>query len=351
MLIDLRLQHFRSYKDDSFEFDKGVNIIVGPNASGKTNLLEAILVSCVGGSYRGKDNELIAFKSAWSRLDAHTAKQQRVVKITSTESKTNKLFEIDGHKFSRLPLQHTEPVVLFEPTYLQLLHGSPELRRSFMDDLLEQTISGFGLLRRQYRRALTQRNHLLKKGRSLANQQLFAWNVRLSELGGQIAAERLKLIEHLNKAISKQYSSLANKRHRVELRYEASCSPQRYSSELLKALEKNVEQDMTRGFTGQGPHRDDLTAFLNNKTIAGSASRGETRTLLLALKLLEVQLIENSRQQPPILLLDDVFGELDGARRQALTAALKEYQSFITTTDADVVIQHFMGKAAIVPLS
>ncbi len=350
MINDLRLQHFRSYKDDSFEFDPGVNIIVGPNASGKTNLLEAVLVTCSGSSYRGKDNELVAFRAAWARLDAHAGSQNRVVKLRrASEDKTTKQFEIDGHVLSRLPLSRTVPVVLFDPNHLHLLHGPPELRRNFLDDLLEQTITGYGSLRRQYRRALSQRNHLLKRGPAAAQQQLFAWNIRLSELGGQLARERLKLVEAFNKKISKHYSQLANRRQRVNLLYETTCDPAHYSSQLLKRLEQTIEQDIARGFTSHGPHRDDMAVSLNNQPAATSASRGETRTLLLALKLLEVKLVEDSRQQTAVLLLDDVFSELDGARRRALTEVLRDHQAFITTTDADVVVQHFMGNCRIIP--
>ncbi len=351
MISDLRLQHFRSYKDDSFEFDPGVNIIVGPNASGKTNLLEGILVSCVGSTYRGKDVELIAFKSSWARLDAHTKNQTRTVKIKHVaEERVTKQFDIDGHSLTRLPLARTLPVVLFDPTHLQLLHGAPELRRNFIDDLLEQTSNGYATLRRHYRRALSQRNNLLKRGHSVASQQLFAWNIRLSELAGQLVEKRMVLIADFNKSIGRRYSQLANKRQRVKLVYESSCDPLHYSSQLLKKLEQSIEQDLARGFTTHGPHRDDIVVILNNKPAEISASRGETRTLLLALKLLEVDLVERVREMAPILLLDDVFSELDGARRRALTEVLQDHQSFITTTDADVVVQHFTENTHVIPL-
>lgn len=349
-ILNLRLQHFRSYKDDSFEFGPGVNIIVGPNASGKTNLLEAVLVNCTGSSHRGRDVELVAFKAGWARLDGHAGHQTRIVKLKKEgDQRLTKQFEIDGHKLSRLPLTRTIPVVLFDPNHLLLLHGAPEMRRSFLDDLLEQTVTGYGVLRRQYRRALSQRNALLKSGRLNANPQLFVWNVRLSELGGRIAQERYRLVELFNKSIAKHYSQLAGKRQRVKLGYESSCDPAHYSSQLLKKLEQQIDQDILRGFTGHGPHRDDLSVLLNGQAASTSASRGETRSLLLALKLLELAVVEDSRQQPAILLLDDVFSELDGARRMALTDVLQGHQSFITTTDADVVVQHFMGNCHIIP--
>ena len=142
MLSDLRLQHFRSYNNTSFELSKGVNIVVGPNASGKTNLLEAILVLCRGNSYRAKDTELIQFEQPWSRLDATINDNTvRTVKLFNNQT-PSKLFEINKKEYKRLPATQTLPAVLFEPNHLQLLSGSPERRRDYLDDLVEQTISG-----------------------------------------------------------------------------------------------------------------------------------------------------------------------------------------------------------------
>lgn len=118
----------------------------------------------------------------------------------------------------------------------------------------------------------------------------------------------------------------------------------------MTLLEQNIQKDRLRGFTGNGPHRHDLQVVLNDHPASLSASRGETRTLLLALKILELKLLERARDKKPLLLLDDVFSELDGARRKALTQFLEQYQSFITTTDADIVVQHFMDNCTILPI-
>lgn len=351
MITDIRLQNFRSYKDDSFELNPGVNIIVGPNASGKTNLLEAVQVICLGSSYRARDIELIRFNKPWARLDAHTQTGQRTVKLQRTENSAVKTFEIDKQKFTRLSLIKMLPVVLFEPNHLQLLHGAPELRRGFMDDLLEQTIPEFSRLRRQYRRALAQRNALLKKGSQAGSSQLFAWNIRLSELGGRIAGHRQTLIVNIEKEVSKLYSTLANSKTKVTISYDTTCSVENYSSSLLKKLESSLELDYARGFTGHGPHRDDLVVRLGGHPAQHTASRGETRTLLLTLKIIELRLIEKIQDKKPLLLLDDVFSELDGARRRALTEFLQGYQTFITTTDADVVVEHFSESCNVIPVA
>src|SRR3982751_2667333 len=136
MITGLRLQNFRSYSDESFELSPGVNIVVGPNASGKTNLLEALLVLARGNSYRAKDSELVQFKKPWARLDAHLGDSElRTVKITADPPTKN--YEITGKAYKRLTLNNTLPIVLFEPEHLRLLSGGPERRRDHLDDLLE----------------------------------------------------------------------------------------------------------------------------------------------------------------------------------------------------------------------
>jgi len=350
MLESIRLQHFRSYTDDSFEFDPGVNIIVGPNASGKTNLLEAVLVVARGSSYRAKDTELVQFDVPWARLEARTPEGARVVKLQKQDVAAKKTFEINEQVFQRLSLQKTIPIVLFEPNHLSLLTGSPELRRNFLDDLIEQTLPGFSTTRRAYRRVLAQRNALLKKGFHAASSQVFVWNLRLSELGGRIASERLKRIESIQTLATETYQGLSGSDAEVNISYESSCMIEQYETSLLKLLEKNLERDCLLGFTTAGPHRDDMRVVLNGRPVEETASRGETRSLVLMLKIIELQLLGDARGVTPLLLLDDVFSELDGKRRHALTAHLQRYQTFITTTDADVVLKHFTESCNIIPL-
>lgn len=351
MIRDIRLQHFRSYGDETFEFEPGVNIIVGPNASGKTNLLEAILVVARGSSYRVKDSDLVQYDKPWARLDAHDETAAlRTVKIVR-EPKPAKTYEIEGRLYRRLSAAKTVPTVVFEPNHLLMFGGAPELRRSYLDDLLEQLQPGYGTLRRDYRRVLAQRNALLKRMGVRAKPQVFPWNVRLSELGGRIARARLGLLETMNTRASELYGSLAHKETPVELLYDSRLAADVYESQLLHVLETNFDLDVARGFTGIGPHREDLTVLLNGRQAQSSASRGETRTAVLMLKVMELQLLQDARGIAPLLLLDDVFSELDGARRQALTSYLSDYQTFITTTDADVVVHHFMDKSHIIPLT
>lgn len=351
MITSVRLQNFRSYKDGSFEFDPGVNIVVGPNASGKTNLLEAVMVLSRGGSFKARDIELVQFKKPWARLEGNFEKQSRVVKIETSGEQAIKTFVIDEKPFKRLGLERTIPVVLFEPNHLQLVSRGPEGRRDYFDDLLERSQPHFKTLSAGYRRTLAQRNTLLKQHRTRATQQLFAWDIRLSELGSQIALARQQLIDEINKGISKNYSKIAGKRCKVELRYDCQFPAANYASRMLSKLEKNVDLDFERGFTGSGPHREDILFYLNNQPAAASASRGETRSLLLALKIFELELIAKTRGLPPIFLLDDVFSELDGKRRRALVDHLAGRQTIITTTDAEAVIEYFSNNHNLISLA
>ncbi|HUY53270.1 MAG TPA: DNA replication and repair protein RecF [Candidatus Dormibacteraeota bacterium] len=347
MITDIHLQNFRSYKDSSFDISNGVNIIIGQNGSGKTNLLESIMIITSGSSYRSKDHNLVLIGSEWARVEVHTPDQTRVLKIIKDQSDSLvKNFIINSKPITRLKLEQKLPIVLFEPNHLQLFTGSPQARRDYLDDILEQTKPGYGRLISKYKRLVTQRNNLLKKP-PIDKHSIFAWNVQLSELGGKINKQRQELVDAINKKITDIYRSVSNNKENIKLKYVSEFELNNYETKLLKALE-NFSQDQLRGHTLHGPHRDDFKIYLNNYEFSAVASRGEIRTTLLALKLIEAKIIEDYTNKKPILLLDDVFGELDQQRRKLLTNKINNYQSFITTTDADVVNKHFDKTANII---
>lgn len=351
MITYARLQHFRSYTDGSFEFDPSVNIIVGPNASGKTTILEAILVALSGKSFKATDKELLQANSSWARIDIGDERSNRTCKIEANDERTIKTFEIENKVYKRLSREVTIPSVLFEPNHLLLFHGSPELRRTFLDDLISQIVPGYVTVLNHYKRVLSQRNALLKQPGIPSTDQLFVWNLRLSELAGKIVRERQVIIKEFNSQASDLYSEVSGVHTKIELSYATPINQDSYETSLLQALEQNIDRDSVLGFTSRGPHREDVKLCINGKDAGEVASRGEIRTIVLVLKMLEAQFIETARKQLPILLFDDVFSELDGKRRQALVAFLKPYQSIITTTDADVVIDHFTAEANVIALS
>jgi DNA replication and repair protein RecF len=341
VISTIRLQNFRSYTDDSFEFEPGVNIVVGPNASGKTNLLEAVLVLARGNSYRARDTELIKFDKAWARLDGYFNQQSRALKLEKADKLIDKTYLLEDKAYKRLSLEKTAPVVYFEPNHLQLITRGPDQRRDYFDELLERSVTGFKSVAASYYRTLAQRNALLKRGPAAGKQQLFAWNIRLSELGEKIAQAREDLAAAVNGELEKTYRKISKKKIGIEFIYKSQFSPANYGSRMLRKLETNLEEDYQKGFTSHGPHREDYLITIGGQPANITASRGESRSLILALKIFELGLIEKVRDQRPIFLLDDVFSELDGARRQALVNYLKKRQTIITTTDAESVIEHF----------
>lgn len=348
----LQLQNFRSYKDYSLELSPGVNIIVGPNASGKTNLLEALYVVSTGKSFRVKDENLINFNSDWARLDSRHKNTERTVKISRINGRLNKDLVIDGVSNVKIQKEKIIPVTLFEPQDLKLFSDPPETRRNYLDAIIEQADITYYQIRSKYKKVLFQRNKYLKNSKhvSTTKDDLFVWDLQLSNLGALIFKQRNQMIKQINETTNETYSRISQKKSNLKLVYKPSISAKDYSSAMLKLLSDNLTTDSTRGFTSVGPHRDDFDVYLNDKDADISASRGETRTIVLTLKLIELVILENLTNMKPLLLLDDVFSELDGARRQALTKHLKNYQTIITTTDADAVVGHFMSDYKVVPL-
>ena len=342
----LWLQNFRSYRDDSIEFTPGVNIIVGPNGSGKTNLLEALYVLSQGASFRVADKDLVRYNASGFRLEGLQEQQRRILAYSPHGPGPTKQFSLDGVKKQRLSYQQRVPVVLFEPDELRLLTGSPSRRRVYMDTLLAQLWPEAARLKNQFERALLQRNNILKHSQHTAprvlEDRLFVWNIKLAEYAAGLVARRLEVARRYNQRIADLYASIAQHPSEVEVCYQTDISLANYKSNLLQQLITHSAADAQRGFTSAGPHRDDFSIMLNGKPAAVSASRGETRTLVLVLKMIELELLAQQHDRPPLLLLDDVFSELDAARRQALARLSRQYQTIITTTDADAIIKHFL---------
>lgn len=346
MLQTLELTNVRSYKSGLFQFSDSVNIIVGPNASGKSNLLEAIHMSSSGEAFKSDDFSMINHDSDWARIDSRYDDQSRTIKIK--KSPLSKIFVFDDLEKKRFPADKNIPTVLFEPTHLLLLGGEPDRRRVYIDNLLTQTELGYGALLKSYKRILSQRNRLLKQ-ETISPEHLFVWDVQLSDIAGKIFEYRKKYTDFLQEQLTENYQSVSGNDEILGITYESKIPGQQYANELLKKLKHDFTVDQARGFTGSGPHRDDLKITINSHDARDSASRGETRSIVLALKLAELKILEQKTGKKPLLLLDDVFSELDGKRRRTLSETLQKYQTFITTTDADVVIEHFSKSCNIIP--
>ena len=340
----LKLQNFRSYDTHAIRLSQGVNIVVGPNGSGKTNLLEALYVISTGGSFRAADRDLVKHGADWFRIEARYDDDERMLTYSLVDTQSPKHFSLDGTKRVRLSYRQKIPVVLFEPDHLRLLSGPPSARRDYLDGVLARLQPDFTRARSQFERALLQRNNILRhaeKRSQALDDQLFVWNIKLAELSEQIAERRLGLIVFINTHIDELYSHIAGATSKVHLEYETNLSPAHYKAAMLAQLEAQLDKDIIRGFTGVGPHRDDFALHLNGARSDVTASRGETRSLLLTLKMIELELLKQQQGRAPLLLLDDVFSELDLVRRRTLAALARTYQTIITTTDADVVDRYF----------
>lgn len=344
MLSRLTLKYFRSHQAAEFHFSPGVSVIVGKNGAGKTNILESVLVLSLGKSYRASDTELIQYESGVAVVEGVFSHKKRSVKLQKqSENRVDKLFTIQEKKLKRLSFQQTIPVVLFEPDFMQIISRGPEVRRDYFDSVLSRLYPKYQTLLNQYKRILAQRNSLLKASH-FTSDQLFIWNVRLSEMAGKVVEYRQELLYSINNHIQEIYSELAGKPSRVSVVYVSKTNGDSYANNLLHNLEKTILTDRERGFTSHGPHRDDYECVLNGTSAATSASRGEIRTILLSLKIIETNLIESARSEKPILLLDDVFSELDETRQAQLVQFLKSNQTIITTTSVTPLIRKISGK-------
>ena len=338
MFKDIHLQNFRSYKNAKFEFSPDVTVISGPNGSGKTNLLEALYVSSRGTSFRGTDEDLLRFDSPWWRIDAGFNDETRSITYDPARQQGKKRFVINELKRQRLTSALKLPVVLFEPNDLRLLDGSPSRRRSFIDGFISQFEPAYPTHLHRYERALRQRNNLLKYPVH-KKDELFVWDVTLSEQGAYITRKRFEYADLLDSRVTQQYRSVSKTKDKVQVAYHAhgGQSVKQVQHWLLTQLDARYLRDREMGFTSVGPHRDDVTVMLNGHLAGSHASRGEIRSIVLSLKLVEINELIKQADHAPLLLLDDVFSELDETRRHALVNHSSPVQTVITTTNADTL--------------
>lgn len=327
----LAVQHLRSHDAKEVVFSPNVTVITGPNGSGKTTLIEALYVALQGSSFKGSDNDMLQQEQPWWRIDLDfTDEDKRIISYDPSRTTGKKKFVIDTKTSYRLPPKYRYPVVLFEPDDLRLLHGSPSRRRTFIDRFITQLNPYYGTQLRRYERALKQRNNLLKRPASTTDD-LFAWNIALSEYGAYVIEQRILFIERINTALNDAYHDIAQSHDTVTVHYSHTFIGD-IKQRLISELHARTERDMYLGSTSVGPHRHDVIFQLNNTPALSVASRGEVRTIILALKFLEVDIIEQITGLSPIILLDDVFSELDIARQRSLSDTIRRHQIVITGT-------------------
>jgi DNA replication and repair protein RecF len=332
----LTLRNFRNYNEQEIVFDDGLNVLVGKNAQGKTNILEAIFFAVIGKSFKtSKDKEVILWEQERGLIKGEFERKYRDVTIEIVfDSKLKKQVSVDGISLKRIGelLGHAN-AVFFSPDELKLIKESPEERRRFMNIDISQTNKRYFYLLGRYDKILANRNKLLKTSKDLQTlkQTIDIWDRALCEVSEKIAFERAKFIEELAPLAKKAHAYISGGNEKLEVSYNGY--KEDYQKLMLSSLQKNLNKDFKLGYTSLGVHRDDIDIYLNGVEVKSFGSQGQQRTVALSLKLAELEIIKNRIGEYPILLLDDVFSELDESRRKKLLKFTSKTQTIITCTE------------------
>jgi len=356
-LKKLFLKNFRNYHFQEIEFPEGINIFFGENAQGKTNLLEAIYLLSLGRSYRtNRDQDLIKWQEKGFLIKGIGEREKRTLTIeVSFTLGTKKEVKVNGQEQKKLSiLLGLLNVVIFSPADLQLIQGSPGERRKFLDTEISQVSPQYNYHLHQYNKALQQRNNLLRKLREKRKNLdlLSIWDQQITGFGSKIIKKRLESLKKLAILAKLMHRKITSNQETLELKYISSCEPVEEKMEeeirniFQEKLEKIRQEEIARGMTLVGPHRDDFAAFINGINVKNFGSQGQQRTSVLALKLAELEFMKSESGEYPLLLLDDVMSELDQERREHLLKVVKQkIQTFITTTDLKDFPEEFLQEA------
>lgn len=337
----LSVVNFRNYKDLFVKFDDKVNVFIGKNAQGKTNLLESIYYCCIGKSFKScKDKELIKWGEEKAHIKLVANKKYRDIEIDINLHKTQKksiaINDVSIRKIGDLIGEIN--IVFFSPQELRLVRESPDERRKFMDIDISQTNKRYFYQLSRYEKILANRNKLLKTCQTLeaVKETIDIWDRALIVSAKVIAFEREKFIKQITPYAQKANSYISGGKEDISLIYKCGCNvllDENFESNMDKLLKKNLEKDFKLGYTSTGIHRDDIDIFLNDTEVKSFGSQGQQRTVALSLKLAELENMFNLSGEYPILLLDDVFSELDIERQNRLLKFVGRTQTFITCTD------------------
>jgi DNA replication and repair protein RecF len=333
----LKLEDFRNYPELEIDLTEApVLALVGPNAQGKTNLLESIAFLALGKSFRSrKALETLGWDRPHGRIKGEIERDGKAteLEIFLQRSPDSKKLKRQGQIVKPKEFLGNLRVVIFTPEHLQMITGSPRLRRQFMDRVLVQLDQSYVMALGTYQAVLKQRNALLKQIQMKRSQkwELEMWDVRLVQEAERLWNKREGLMEFVCDEVGELYRAIAKTDDELTLRYHPD--KERFDERLIA----HIDADLRSGSTSIGPHRDDFTLLLNGRSLADFGSRGECRSGVLALKIAQIHYIEKACGHKPLLLLDDVFSELDADRQLHLGKLLKDYQAVITTTSLDHV--------------
>ena len=324
----VKLTNFRNHSRYQLDCTEKTSLILGENGCGKTSVLEAIYILTRGKSFRATDPDILKRGSEFYRIEL---KYHDGESITATYNGKIKTFVKVDQKSKRLPAKHKYPEVLFLPSDLNLISHAPSRRRDYFDRVFSELDSTYSNNLTKYKKALRQRNEILKQ-ENLSPDQLFSWNLLLAKYGVALYQARQTLINQINTRLTPTYQSIAKNTDQINIIYQSEIKNKSEQS-YLNTLEQNFSRDQILGHTSFGVHRDDYIFEFNSKPADGSASRGETRSIILALKFIEADLIEQKSARKPLILLDDVFSELDPTRREYLVKNFKNHQVIITSVE------------------
>ena len=334
----LRLVNFRNYASLSLRPDDGLCVLTGENAAGKTNVLEAVFLCALGRSHRTvRDGEMIMAgePGGYVGLTVDTLGGTREIEMKLSQGERRKTL-VDKSLINRSgDLLGVLNVVMFAPEDLALVKDGPGERRRFLDMMLSQLHPSYYFTLQKYNQALRQRNALLKDPERLMPDMLDPWNEQLSVLGAAITLARAEQVERLSDIASDLHETLSDGKEFLETTYQPNLPPQENTQlidRLRAALEDNLERDVRYGSTTVGPHRDDLLLTLDGADVRTYGSQGQQRTTALSLKLAQLEMLREEKGEAPVLLLDDVFSELDKRRQQMLLIAVQGCQTFLTCT-------------------
>lgn len=339
------LRNFRNYQSLDIEFRSNINIFIGENAQGKTNILEAVYLGSVGKSHRtSDDDDLVGWDLPSGAVDVFFTRQGVDNKISFRLTNKQRK-EILLNEF---PIKPREVIgclntVLFSPEDLWLIKGAPMLRRRFLDMEISQAVSAYYRHLLQYNRILQQRNNLLKKirERKASCEMLDTWDEQLSKTAAVLVGKRVESLKKMAMLANLMHRRLTSSKENLTIVYDQAGADEgtlSVNSEwYLNNYVKLRETDIGSGSTSIGPHRDDLILKVNSKDLRNFGSQGQQRTGILALKLAELEFLKSETGEYPVLLLDDVMSELDAQRREQLLLFIKDrIQTFITATEASL---------------
>ena len=333
---NLHLENFTNYQNQTFDFSKNVNILFGGNAQGKTNAVEGVFFLCTGYCQRSRtDKNLILEGKDSASLSAlaqtHFGEVSVQIKLFKD---AKKIILVNGVEIKKIgELMGNINAVFFSPQSLRVVSDAPEDRRRFMDISISQTKRSYFYALQKYNKILMQRNNLLKtKDRVLIEQTLPVWDMSLAPVTAKIIADRVRFLNDLAPRAKRIHDFLTAGQEVLEVGYEFNYEGDEKSIEqtVLTALAERVENDIEKGYTTFGPHRDDLKLIVNGKSVKAFGSQGQQRTVALSLKLAEAEIFKDTFGETPILILDDVFSELDRSRQKKLVQLIGDMQTLIT---------------------